>query len=168
MLLWIWLIKSVACEFEQNPAIADIYTEHSVQTTVAKYSPSGFYIASAGLFYCLYFFLNTHSVCLCTLLAHWFALIAFFTVQLVPFVEEIQFCWRIYACLCGDICDMHWYRILFHFFYIAAALFAMRSAVLATAIPSIRLSVLLSHAGTLSRRMKIGSRGLHCEVAKTL
>jgi len=36
----------------QNPAIADIYTEHSVQTTVAKYSPSGFYIASAGS--CLY------------------------------------------------------------------------------------------------------------------
>jgi len=39
----------------------------------------------------------------------------------------------------------------------------MQSAVLATAIPS----VCLSHAGTLSRRMKIGSRGLHCEVAKT-
>ena len=29
-------------------------------------------------------------------------------------------------------------------------------------------SVRLSHAGTLSRRMNIGSRGLHCEVAKTL
>ncbi|KFM78476.1 Actin-interacting protein 1, partial [Stegodyphus mimosarum] len=30
-----------------DPLISDIYTEHSVQTTVAKYSPSGFYIASA-------------------------------------------------------------------------------------------------------------------------
>ena len=49
-------------------------------------------------------------------------------------------------------------------FYSAAALLAMQSAVSATAI----LSVCLSHAGTLSRRMKIGRRGLHCEVAKTL
>lgn len=31
----------------ENPAIADIYTEHSTLTTVAKYSPSGFYICSA-------------------------------------------------------------------------------------------------------------------------
>ncbi|TMS19568.1 WD repeat-containing protein 1 [Larimichthys crocea] len=30
----------------QNPAIADIYTEHAHQVTVAKYAPSGFYIAS--------------------------------------------------------------------------------------------------------------------------
>ncbi|XP_077544094.1 actin-interacting protein 1 flr [Haemaphysalis longicornis] len=30
-----------------NPSICDIYTEHSQMTTVAKYSPSGFYIASA-------------------------------------------------------------------------------------------------------------------------
>uniref|UniRef100_T1J0Z1 Actin-interacting protein 1 n=1 Tax=Strigamia maritima TaxID=126957 RepID=T1J0Z1_STRMM len=29
-----------------NPAISEIYTEHSTLTTVAKYSPSGFYIAS--------------------------------------------------------------------------------------------------------------------------
>ena len=29
-------------------------------------------------------------------------------------------------------------------------------------------SVCPSHAGTLSRRMKIGSCGLHCEVANTL
>ena len=29
-------------------------------------------------------------------------------------------------------------------------------------------SVRPSHAGTLSRRMNIGLRGLHCEVAKTL
>jgi len=34
--------------------------------------------------------------------------------------------------------------------------------------PSDCLSVHLSHAGTLSRRMKIGSRGFHSEVAKTL
>lgn len=32
----------------QNPAIADIYTEHAHQVTVAKYAPSGFYIASGG------------------------------------------------------------------------------------------------------------------------
>lgn len=31
----------------ENPAICDIYTEHATLTTVAKYSPSGFYIASA-------------------------------------------------------------------------------------------------------------------------
>ena len=48
-------------------------------------------------------------------------------------------------------------------FYSAAALLAMQSAVIATAIPS----VCPSHAGTLSRRMKIRSRGLHCEVTKT-
>lgn len=32
----------------QNPAIADIYTEHAHQVFVAKYSPSGYYIASGG------------------------------------------------------------------------------------------------------------------------
>jgi hypothetical protein len=32
----------------QNPAISDIYTEHSCGVNVAKYSPSGFYIASGG------------------------------------------------------------------------------------------------------------------------
>lgn len=32
-----------------NPAISDVYTEHSHPTTVAKYSPSGFYIASADV-----------------------------------------------------------------------------------------------------------------------
>lgn len=32
-----------------NPSIADVYTEHSQPTTVAKYSPSGFYIASADI-----------------------------------------------------------------------------------------------------------------------
>jgi len=50
------------------------------------------------------------------------------------------------------------------FFYSAAALLAMQSAVIATAIPS----VCPSHAGTLSIRMKIGSRGLHYQVTKTL
>jgi len=47
-------------------------------------------------------------------------------------------------------------------FYSAAALLAMQSAVLATAIPS----VFPLHAATPSKRMKIGSRGLHCKVAK--
>lgn len=32
----------------QNPAIADVYTEHAHSVGVAKYSPSGFYIASGG------------------------------------------------------------------------------------------------------------------------
>ena len=54
----------------------------------------------------------------------------------------------------------------YRFFYSAAALLAMQSAVLATAIPSVCPSVYLSHAGTPSRWMKIGSCGLHCEVAK--
>ena len=30
-----------------SPQISDIYTQHSCQVNVAKYSPSGFYIASA-------------------------------------------------------------------------------------------------------------------------
>jgi len=55
-----------------------------------------------------------------------------------------------------------------HRFYSAAALLAMQSAVIPTAIPSVRLSVRLSDAGTLSRRMNVGSRGIHFEVAKTL
>ena len=32
----------------KDPSIAESYTEHSCQVNVAKYSPSGFYIASAG------------------------------------------------------------------------------------------------------------------------
>lgn len=32
----------------QNPAVADIYTEHAHQVVVAKYAPSGFYVASGG------------------------------------------------------------------------------------------------------------------------
>jgi len=51
-------------------------------------------------------------------------------------------------------------------FYSAAALLALQSAVIPTAIPSVRLSVSVSHTGTLSRRMNIGSRGLHCEITK--
>jgi len=48
--VWTLLHCYIAVMWEclQNPAIADVYTEHSVQTTTAKYSPSGFYIASAG------------------------------------------------------------------------------------------------------------------------
>ncbi|XP_072574631.1 WD repeat-containing protein 1 [Paramormyrops kingsleyae] len=41
--------KSVIIRNIDNPAIADIYTEHPHQVTVAKYSPSGFYIASADI-----------------------------------------------------------------------------------------------------------------------
>ncbi|XP_067657965.1 actin-interacting protein 1-like [Haliotis asinina] len=33
----------------ENPSIVDIYTEHAKETTVAKYSPSGYYIASADI-----------------------------------------------------------------------------------------------------------------------
>ena len=54
-----------------------------------------------------------------------------------------------------------------HRFYSAATLLPMQSAVIPTAIPSVRPSVRLSHAGTLSRRMNLGSRGLHCKVEKT-
>jgi len=57
-------------------------------------------------------------------------------------------------------------------FYSTSALLAMQSAVILTAIPpvrpSVRLSVRPSHAGTISKRMKGGSCGLHCEVAKTV
>jgi len=48
----------------------------------------------------------------------------------------------------------------YHYFYSAAALLAMQSAVIPTAIPSVCLSVRLSHASIVLRRMKIGSRGL--------
>lgn len=34
--------------FNQNPSIADTYTQHSCQATVAQYAPSGYYIASGG------------------------------------------------------------------------------------------------------------------------
>ncbi|OCT96723.1 hypothetical protein XELAEV_18008935mg [Xenopus laevis] len=38
--------KSVIIRNIDNPAIADIYTEHAHQVVVARYAPSGFYIAS--------------------------------------------------------------------------------------------------------------------------
>ncbi|CAG0885086.1 unnamed protein product [Cyprideis torosa] len=41
--------NSVIIRNIENPAFSDIYTEHSVATTVAKYSPSRFYIASADI-----------------------------------------------------------------------------------------------------------------------
>ncbi|XP_076316944.1 actin-interacting protein 1-like isoform X2 [Tachypleus tridentatus] len=41
--------NSIIIRDVENPAIADVYTEHSTQTTVAKYSPNGFYIASADI-----------------------------------------------------------------------------------------------------------------------
>jgi WD40 repeat protein len=39
--------NSVVIRDLANPETADIYTQHSCQVNVAKYSPSGFYIASA-------------------------------------------------------------------------------------------------------------------------
>lgn len=39
--------NSVIIRNLEDPAVADIYTQHSCQVNVAKYSPSGFYVASA-------------------------------------------------------------------------------------------------------------------------
>lgn len=33
----------------EKPEVADVYAEHSTTATVAKYSPSGFYICSADI-----------------------------------------------------------------------------------------------------------------------
>nr|XP_018907163.1 PREDICTED: actin-interacting protein 1 [Bemisia tabaci]XP_018907164.1 PREDICTED: actin-interacting protein 1 [Bemisia tabaci] len=41
--------NSVIIRNIENPAIADVYTEHSYTVNVAKYSPSGFYIASGDV-----------------------------------------------------------------------------------------------------------------------
>uniref|UniRef100_A0A5F8H8G0 WD repeat-containing protein 1 n=1 Tax=Monodelphis domestica TaxID=13616 RepID=A0A5F8H8G0_MONDO len=41
--------KCVIIRNIDNPAIADIYTEHAHQVVVAKYAPSGFYIASGDV-----------------------------------------------------------------------------------------------------------------------
>ncbi|KAL8207615.1 UNVERIFIED_CONTAM: WD repeat-containing protein 1 [Gekko kuhli] len=41
--------KCVVIRSIDNPAIADIYTEHAHQVVVAKYAPSGFYIASGDV-----------------------------------------------------------------------------------------------------------------------
>lgn len=41
--------KSVICRDIENPLLGYTYNEHSVNTTVAKYSPSGFYIASGDV-----------------------------------------------------------------------------------------------------------------------
>ncbi|XP_053560114.1 WD repeat-containing protein 1 [Bombina bombina] len=41
--------KCVIIRNIENPAIADIYTEHAQQVIVAKYAPSGFYIASGDV-----------------------------------------------------------------------------------------------------------------------
>ncbi|XP_074533439.1 WD repeat-containing protein 1 [Halichoeres trimaculatus] len=41
--------KCVVIRNIDNPAIADIYTEHAQNVVVAKYSPSGFYIASGDI-----------------------------------------------------------------------------------------------------------------------
>lgn len=41
--------KAIICRDIENPLIAYTYNEHSAATTVAKYSPSGFYIASGDV-----------------------------------------------------------------------------------------------------------------------
>lgn len=41
--------NSVVIRDIREPDVCDIYTEHSFATTVAKYSPSGFYICSADV-----------------------------------------------------------------------------------------------------------------------
>ncbi|KAM4809011.1 WD repeat-containing protein 1 [Rhinophrynus dorsalis] len=41
--------KCVIIRNIENPAIADVYTEHAHQVVVAKYAPSGFYIASGDV-----------------------------------------------------------------------------------------------------------------------
>ncbi|XP_063313848.1 WD repeat-containing protein 1 [Pelobates fuscus] len=41
--------KCVIIRNIENPAIADVYTEHAHQVTVAKYAPSGFYIISGDV-----------------------------------------------------------------------------------------------------------------------
>ncbi|XP_075714239.1 WD repeat-containing protein 1 [Rhinoderma darwinii] len=41
--------KCVIIRNIENPAIADVYTEHAHQVVVAKYAPSGFYIASGDI-----------------------------------------------------------------------------------------------------------------------
>lgn len=41
--------KCVILRNIDNPAVADIYTEHAHQVVVAKYAPSGFYIASGDI-----------------------------------------------------------------------------------------------------------------------
>jgi len=41
--------RSVIIRDIENPSIADQYTEHISTVNVARYSPSGFYIASGGM-----------------------------------------------------------------------------------------------------------------------
>ncbi|XP_065185680.1 WD repeat-containing protein 1-like [Sycon ciliatum] len=41
--------QSVIVRDIADPSIADVYTQHAAQTTVARYAPSGFYIASADV-----------------------------------------------------------------------------------------------------------------------
>lgn len=48
--------------FLKNPTLATEYVGHTAQATVARYSPSGFYIASGGG-YCLSFFQSVNMIC---------------------------------------------------------------------------------------------------------
>ncbi|ELK28112.1 WD repeat-containing protein 1 [Myotis davidii] len=43
------ILRNIDVSSLQNPALADIYTEHAHQVVVAKYAPSGFYIASGDV-----------------------------------------------------------------------------------------------------------------------
>lgn len=60
--------NSVIIRDIENPAIADVYTEHSCQVNVAKYSPSGFYIASGGEVMLFRNKSNTKILCICHVL----------------------------------------------------------------------------------------------------
>jgi WD repeat-containing protein 1 (actin-interacting protein 1) len=41
--------NSIVIRNIHNPAVAELYDQHAHQTTVAKYAPSGFYIASGDV-----------------------------------------------------------------------------------------------------------------------
>ena len=60
-----------------------------------------------------------------------------------------------------DVCCMTVYEVVFIFTARRIA-----SAVLATAIPSVRLSVRMSHACIVSKRRHVARCSLHCQIAK--
>lgn len=70
MILLVFWNKNEYSNYLQNPAISDIYTEHSCSVNVAKYSPSGFYIASGGTYSLIVIFLiETKSLILLNIFA---------------------------------------------------------------------------------------------------
>jgi WD40 repeat protein len=46
---WLQSGKSIFLRSIDNPAISKQYTQHTTQTTVARFSPSGFYVASGDV-----------------------------------------------------------------------------------------------------------------------